>query len=115
MAHRKVNIFNNIKNKEIELKLFNIKKKNLNNEVIKLQQDKYKIQLKANHTQNQIIINNTKKIEFLEINNNELKNEIDKIKEIKFIRTNPKFDELNQKINFYQNEKRFIKYLENGK
>ena len=55
----KLKIFNNIKNKEIELKLFNIKKKNLNNEVIKLQQDKYKIQLKANHTQNQIIINKT--------------------------------------------------------
>ena len=101
----KLKIFNNIKNKEIELKLFNIKKKNLNNQVIKLQQDKYKIQLKANHTQNQIIINNTKKIEFLEINNNELKNEIDKIKEINHSdKNNPKFDELNQKINFYQNE-----------
>jgi len=105
IKEEKLKIFNNIKDKEIELKLFNIKKKYLNNEVIKLQHNKYTIQLKANQTQNQIITNNNKKIEILENNNNQLKNEIDKIKEINYSdKNNPKFDELNQKIKFYQNE-----------
>ena len=101
----KLKISNNIKDKESELKLFNIKKKNLTNEIIKLQKDEYSIQQKANYKKNQIIINKDKRIQFLEINNNELKNEINRTKEINYSdNKNPKFDELHQKIKFYQNE-----------
>ena len=105
IKEEKLKIFNDIKDNEIKLKLFKTKKKNLSNEFIKLQQKKYSIQLKVNNAQYQTIINNNKKIEILENNNNELKNEINKIKEKNYLeKKNLKFDELNQKTKFYQNE-----------